>query len=160
MTDDEIKNLAEVILSEEEDCYVPIKKLAELINQEKEHWNVDYQNLQCILNKDERFKIFDFDDKEDDFWDDEEDLEMQNLGYYKGARVMLLARQPSKDDIVRMLEQKTQNALDALKQAYNMRPNLSDEEEAELLAVMMKTKHLKQGILELNDDNDDYFKPT
>lgn len=152
MTDAELLNLAEIILNEEEDCFVPVKKLAYLISEEKEGMEINIDKLEKLLQKDERFKVYGFEGAEE-YWDEEDDLEMEQSGYFRGPRVMLLSRRPTSDDIVRMIEEKAQNALDALKKAYGSK-DLTDEEENELLAVMLKTKELRDSIKDIGSDEE------
>ena len=150
MEDQEILKLCETILDEEEECFLPLKKLVKLILEEKEQWEIDESSLENLLKKDPRFRVFSFDESEE-YWDEEEDAIMEEEGFYRGPRVMLISRRPSKDDLFRMIEEKSQTALDSLKSAYGAKPHLSDEEENELLAIMLKTKELRDKIGDLKE---------
>jgi len=142
MTNEEILNLANLLLEEEDDFLVPVYKLHELILQEKAT-ELQADELVKMLKTDERFKVY---DGADNAWPPEEDEEMKALGYYRGPRVMLESRAPTKEEMMQAMREKMERSLIALKQAYQVKPDdLSDETEEELLAAMQKMKELESA---------------
>ncbi|OGF31083.1 hypothetical protein A2533_03515 [Candidatus Falkowbacteria bacterium RIFOXYD2_FULL_35_9] len=144
MNDEQILQLTETILKEEEEFLVPIIKLYELMQSEKEFLDFEVDHLQRLIESDDKFQIIDSQSTQEP-WPDEDDEEMQKLGYYKGPRVMLKEKAPSKEEMMQTVTEKMQNTLNALKSAYHVKPdNLSDDEEEEFLQIMQKVKDLQK----------------
>lgn len=146
MSDDELKNLAQTILEEEEDFLVPALKLYELIIEEKPDLSLEPEQLIFLLTGDDRFKIVDSQSTQEP-WPEEDDEQMQKMGFYKGPRVMLKSKEPTKEEMVQAITEKMQRTLGALKSAYKVKPgNMTDDEEEEFLQIMKKAKDLQRKL--------------
>jgi hypothetical protein len=146
MQNQEILDLFEIFLKEEDEFLIPVVKILEMIKEEKRQFDSDLSEVLDLLRGDERFKVYDVSDNENT-WPDEEDIAMRELGFYKGPRVMLTSRTPSKEEFLQTMKEKMDKSLIALKKAYEVRPEeMSDKEEEEFLKIMKKTKELKEKI--------------
>ena len=156
ITDNEILNLVEILLTEEEDFMVPLQKLHELILQEKEGNDLEIGHLTGLLEQDKRFKLLESKSTLEP-WSDEYDEKMEQLGFYKGPRVILLSRMPDKEELYQTMVEKMQSTIDALKNVYSTKPTeMNDEEEMEFLQIMNKVKNLQNKLQdEKIDDADD-----
>jgi hypothetical protein len=157
MTNQEIADLAETILLEEEDFLVAVKKLHELLGEEKSEFDLNSEDLIAVLEADERFRISKRPDDSEEEWPDEQDSAMRELGYYKGPRVMLVSRTPSRDELFSAMQAKMDRTLDSLKQAYRVQPeDSSGETDEQLIQIMKQTTEMQKKLEELkNKPNQD-----
>lgn len=150
MNDQEILNLAEIILSEEEELLVPILKLHELILMEKENWELELSELTELLKNDSRFQIIDSKSTMEP-WPEADEETMKQLGFYGGPRIMLTAKAPDNDEFYQEIIEKMQLTLDTLKQAYKLNPEeINEQDEMEFLQIVSKVKDLQK---KLKDEN-------
>ena len=144
---DKIIDFCKDFLEAEEEYMVPVKKLWLIMSEELNDEKIEPDELTKLLKENDLFKVYEDLDKQEQSWPEEEELEMEKLGHFKGPRVMLKSRTPSKDEVAQVLQKKMQNMLDNLKKAYDVRPDdLSDEEEKQLLEAMQKSKELQENI--------------
>ncbi|MBI5254186.1 hypothetical protein HY932_00145 [Candidatus Falkowbacteria bacterium] len=148
MEKDEILSLAVELLREEEEFLVPILKLHKLILDEKENCDLNIEELTKLLIADDRFYILESQSTQEP-WEDDDDDKMEALGFYKGPRVMLVERKPSKEELAAAIKESMQQMLYGLKQACHANPE--DTEETEFLQIMTKAKDLERKF-------DDAFK--
>jgi len=150
-------NLAETILKEEEEIIIPIYKLYELITQEKEEVPELDQFITLVAN-DSRFVIMESKSTQEP-WSDDEDEAMKSLGFYRGPRIFLKERKPSKEAMLQILQEKMQNTLDALNSLYGESFNdLSAKDEKQLIHIISKTKDLQKKIDKSFSEKDSYEK--
>jgi len=132
------------LLENAEDFYVPVKKIWKELNSQG-YKIPNYDDFLGYLKKDKRFEVKEF--KEIDFGDEEE---MEELGFYSGARVKLRSRKITKEDMQRITLKHAQNVIDNLVKAYQVRPeDLTPDEEDELIELMRRAKNLKEKINEV-----------
>jgi hypothetical protein len=134
------------ILTTDEDIYVPVKKLWVLLQAEGMATELDLEAFSQMLQADDRFEFnegIDFGEG-----DPEEEAEMEALGFFSGPRAKLKAREITREDIARILERKTQNILDALRAAWDVRPPGDEEAEDQLLELLASAQRLQRETLE------------
>jgi len=129
------------MLNEAEDFYLPVKKIYKELNNAG-YPLPEYKDFLNCLKKDKRFEWAEFEEKED--------KELEELGYYSGPRIKLKARKITKEDMERIVLKHAQNVIDNLVKAYEHRPeDLSSEEEDRLIELMIRAKKLKEEIIKI-----------
>jgi hypothetical protein len=93
-------------------------------------------------------------------WTEEERAEhiaeMESLGFFGGPRVKLASREITREHIARMIAKHTNNMLNALWSAYDVRPeDLDPEQDAELLDLIAQAKELQLTLQEMLPPPDD-----
>ena len=140
--DNKVLDRIVTMLETAEDFYVPVKKLWKELYQEG-CVMFSYEDFIQKLDQDERFELRDFKKA----WGDDEEAEMEELGYYSGPRIKLKARKITKEDIQRIALRHAKNTIDNLVKAYKVKPeDLPPEAEDELIELMRKSKELKEKI--------------
>lgn len=143
------KNILDLIVPELQktpDFFIHVKKLWLELSDEKTPNLPPFEEFSVLLQKDERFVV---EDSQQAPWesDPESIEEMEELGYYTGPRVRLKSRNPSNEDMARIISKHTQKLIDSLVKAYETRPNkISEEDEKQLIQTMVKAKKLKEDI--------------
>jgi hypothetical protein len=137
---------AEQVMSGMEECIVPVKRLWYMHCEEQEIPQVTPEELSSILRCDQRFYYVE-DLKQD--WEDseEETLRLEKTGFFKGPKVILQRRMPSKQELFRSIAQNLEKMMLNLHKAYEIRPKDNEQTEDELIDVMLKVDQLKKEIL-------------
>lgn len=149
------------ILETDEEILVPVKKL--WVQYTARNPGISLDDFTRALEADPRFEFMEGTDLEEGLedWTEEERAEhiaeMEALGFFGGPRVKLVSREITREHVARMIAKHTDNMLNALWSAYDVRPeDLDPEEDAELLDLIARAKELQlnlREILELPPDD-------
>lgn len=139
------------LLEEEEDFIVPIRKLYLELESSilSEGWTED--TFTEILKSDDRLRVFEAPERSD--FDDGMDREgeLESLGFFRGPRVMLKDRMPTREDVLSILVKKADKTFTTLKKAWEVRPDGDEETEDQLLEALAKAQRLKRELQMLLD---------
>lgn len=138
------------VLGAAEEIFVPVKKLLKDLG--KEGCEVPtYEDFLQELRDDNRLEVMDF----RKHWEEDEEDDMEDLGYYSGPRVKLRSREITREDIARNLERHNQRMLDNLVKAYEVRPDdFPEQSEDELIQTMQRAKEFKEKVEKLFDEGE------
>lgn len=145
MDSQKILDWAAAYVKRDPDFYVPVKKLWVLLLRSDLVDIISLEEFTRMLQEDERFDFFEYPDVEREV-DEEEERVMEMIGFFRGSRVGLKNRQPTRADMASILERKTQNILGALMKAWEVRCRDDPENEDRLLDVLVKAQKLKREI--------------
>jgi hypothetical protein len=145
-----------------EESIVPVKRLWYMHCEESEIPQVTPEELGSILKCDPRFYYVEDSGQK---WEDseEETLKLEKMGFFKGAKVILQTRMPSRQDLFDAITRNLDKMMLNLRKAYEIRPKDNDQTEDELIDVMLKVDQLKKEILKtMNDEvpNEETFQKT
>jgi len=148
---------------ETEDYIVPVKRLWYFHCEENEIPQTTPEELSEILKTDPRFYYVE--EPEQDWEETEEEvLRLEKMGFFKGPKVMLQGRIPSKEELIDAIARSIDKMMLNLRKAYEIRPKDNDQTEDELIDVMLKADQLKKEILKAMSDDvigaDDIEKPA
>jgi len=146
-------NIVEKILNEERDFIVPIKKIWLKVSLLGYADQLSFEEFSFMLHEDDRFEVYDDNDPNFESLFGENKIELEELGYYFGPRVMLKTRKPSRIEIGKILITKTEQIFDNLKKAWEVRPQDEDEEDQLLQALASTQKLLRTLQREFPDSN-------
>lgn len=142
------------VLEADEEILVPVKKLWTQYSS-RAH-NVSLDDFTRALETDARFEFIPGMDptKGLEDWTDEERAEhvaeMESLGFFGGPRVKLKSRAITRDHIARMIARHTDDMLNALWRAYDVRPaDLDPERDGELLDLIVRAKELQLNLRDI-----------
>lgn len=140
------------LLEGAESFIVPVKLLLRMLKEDSPSLNMTMDQLTATLKKDERFRLFP--EQKSNAFDNIEltisEAEQEKLGFYRGPRVMLKDRVPSREEVVAFLLKKVDQTFETLKQAWDIRPKEDEATEDQLLEALAKAQKLQrelQGIL-------------
>lgn len=138
-----ILNNIEKDLLETEEFYIPIKKIWLWLKEE-------YKNppalaeLTTWLKADKRFKVHWIKER------DEDDIDLEEVGFFSGPRVGLSRRQPTREDMARIIAKHADNMAKFLEKANETRPDdLSEEDKKTLDEAMKRAKAMKDKIRDI-----------
>lgn len=148
------------ILEDAESFIVPVKWIWNELEKESSPTEMTVEDLTERLKKDERFRIFadqktNFNHPSDWALSIEE---QERLGFFRGPRVMLRDRVPTRKEVIAFLLKKVDQTFDTLKQAWDIRPKEDEVTEDQLLEALAKAQKLQrelQGILSQEKDQDE-----
>jgi len=143
MTMNPVEWAAEALASSE-DILVPVKKLWLDMQSQGIGAGLSVEAFTAMLEADDRFELFEGVDHGDG--DEEERAYMETLGFYSGPRVKLASRELTAEYVARMLQQSTQNLVEALEGAWETRPPDDEEAEQQLLEVLTMAQRLKHEV--------------
>ncbi len=129
-----------------EDHIVPVKRLWNVHCEENEVPQTTPDELAEILKSDPRFYYVE-EQREDREDTEEETLRLEKMGFFKGPKVMLQGRIPSKQELIDGIARNIDTMMLNLRKAYEIRPKDSEQTEDELIDVMLKADQLKKEIL-------------
>jgi len=157
-TNSELMNIAQQVLSQEKDFIVPIKKIWLKLSLMGEADELSFEEFAFMLEQDERFEIFDDSESDSEILLGENKDDLEELGYYFGPRVMLKTRKPSRQEIGKILIQKTEQIFHNLKKAWDLRPDDEEEEDQLLQALASTQKLLRTLVKEFPNSRHDFKK--
>jgi len=143
MTKSPVEWAAEV-LGSGEDILVPVKKLWLDMQSQGIGTGLSVEAFIAMLEADERFEFFEGVDHGEG--DQEERAYMEELGFFSGPRVKLASRELTREYLARMLRQSTQNLVEALEGAWEVRPVGDVETEEQLLEILTLAQRLKHEV--------------
>ncbi len=131
-----------------EDYIVAVKKLWYMHCEESEVPRVALEELAQILKNDTRFYYIE--EPAEEWKEDEEEVaKMEKMGFYKGPKVMLHSRIPTKKQLMESITKNIDKLMLNLRKAYEIRPKGDDEAEDELIDVMLRADQLKKEIIKV-----------
>ncbi len=136
---------AERIMNEMSDYLVPVKKLWYVHCEQSERPEVSLQELADILRDDPRFYYMDL--PEDEPADDEEELKLEKMGFFRGPKVMLHSRVPTAEELIEKMGDNLSRLMQNLRKAYEIRPKEDEKAEDELIDIMIKADQLRKEVL-------------
>ena len=138
------------ILETDPDFYVPVKKLWLMLQGEGLILDLDLDAFQAQLEADDRFEFIEGVDHTEGFEDDPEfEAEMEALGFFSGPRVKLVSREMTAEDVFAGLTRSLRQLNEALRGAWETRPEDDPEAEAMLLETLGLAEQLEREILEI-----------
>ncbi len=135
--------VAEVLAADEE-FIVPLKKLWLQAQAAGVAQGVSLEAFAQTLEADGRFEFYEGIDFGDG--DPEERQAMEELGYFSGPRVRLLAREITASDMAGAIKRCTDRMLEALQEAWELRPQDDEEAETELLEMLAMAQKLQREV--------------
>ncbi len=148
-------NEAERILASDRDVIVPVKKVWKEVEKQGREQGFEVPSLvdfSAMLEADKRFEFVSTpnDDELDrevrSIEDDEEEMELEQLGFYAGDRVKLRRIELTPELIGSMIRRKVDLTMDALTKAWELRPEGDQEAEDQLLEILAKTQRLQREV--------------
>jgi len=147
LMDDVLEKIV-VILEEAESFIVPVKWVWGMLEQESSSLDFTMEGLTERLKRDERFRLFaeqKLSGADEIKWVLSKE-EQEKLGFYRGPRVMLKDRIPTKKEMVMFLLKKVDQTYDTLKQAWDVRPKEDETAEDQLLEALAKAQKLQREL--------------
>lgn len=135
---------AEKVLTSDEEFLVPVKKLWLQAMDAGVAPGVSLDEFAQTLLADGRFEFYEGIDFGDG--DPEERQTMEDLGYFSGPRVRLLAREITAVDLAGAIKRSTDRMMEALQEAWALRPEGDEEAETELLELMSMAQKLQREV--------------
>jgi hypothetical protein len=142
------------VLETDEEILVPVKKL--WVQYTAQNPGISLDDFTRALESDARFEFMEGTDPTEGLedWTEEERAEhiaeMEALGFFGGPRVKLASREITREHVARMIAKHTNNMLNALWSAYDVRPeDLDPEQDAELLDLIARAKELQLNLQEI-----------
>ncbi len=147
-------------LDHDEDIVVPIKKMWN--EWRANHSQPGLAGFTALILADERIEEMEgVDHTEGLEFDSPEELaeyeqEMEEVGFYSGPRVKLLAREITLEHIAGMIKKHNDRMEWALRQAHASMPDdVSEPEEGQLLDLMAQVEQLRRHLREIGLEPDD-----
>jgi len=138
------------MLAADEEFIVPIKRLWRQAQTEGVTPDLSLEDFEQALAADGRFEFYEGVDFGDG--DPEERQAMEELGYFSGPRVRLRTREISAADIAGAIKRSTDRMMEALREAWNLRPEDDEEAETELLELMAMAQKLQREVNQVMDE--------
>lgn len=159
--DDSFIDIIRIILEKEDGYLLPIKRLWYVIRKKPEYRTLTLEELTRMIAEDPRCKLYDIRETASESsapWTKDKEPEMERMGFFLGARVMLVDRPLTKDALKRSVTRTVDNMQNVLRKAYDMsyaNENLADYDgEKQLLEIMAKTRDLRRGVEKMLDIED------
>lgn len=137
-----------IFLEEAESFIVPVKLVWKMLGEEFPGTDMSIEQLTEKLKKDKRFKLF---DGPENFMKKKmgpmiPEGEMEKLGFYRGPRVMLNGRIPTRKEVITFLLKKADQTFETLKKAWEIRPDGDETTEDQLLEALAKAQRLQREL--------------
>ncbi|MBU0490365.1 MAG: hypothetical protein KKA73_03705 [Chloroflexi bacterium] len=145
------------ILAHHPDIIVPVKQVWRDLQVAGIATALPLEDFVGLLEDDPRIEFMDDLDFSDG--DPEAAMAMEALGFVSGPRAKLVSRELTAAHIARMLETSTQNLVDALKEAWNLRPDDDPETDLELLLAIDAAEELRRSVHEALTDEPETEQP-
>jgi hypothetical protein len=136
---------AERAMNEMSDYLVPVKKLWYVHCEQTERPEVSLQELADILREDPRFYYMDLPEEEPA--NDEEEIKLEKMGFFRGPKVMLHSRVPTAEELIEKMSDNLGRLMQNLRKAYEIRPKEDEKAEDELIDIMIKADQLRKEVL-------------
>lgn len=144
------------VLEADPELYVPVKKLHRTLQNEGVS-SLALEDLYGLLIADPRFELIEGTDTGlvDSEFAAMMEQEMESLGFFSGPRVKLAIREMSTDEVLDGLTRSLQQLNQALKGAWESRPEDDPETEAMLRDALSMAEQLEQDVRELTDSQEE-----
>jgi hypothetical protein len=141
------------ILETDPDFYVPVKKLWLMLRSEGLIGDTELSKLQTMLQTDGRFEFIEpTDHSTDPEHSPTVQAEMEALGFFGGPRVKLISREISNEDILAALASHVDRLNEALRAAWETRPEDS-QVEVDLMQLLMASQRLGKEMNKLFNES-------
>ncbi len=142
------------ILETDPDFYVPIKKLWLMLQAEGLALDLELEEFRAQLEADDRFEIEDFDDSlpGDPEVVAEIERDLEAMGFFGGPRVKLASREMTAEDIVAGLLRSLERMNEALRGAWETRPEGDRETEEQLLDALALGHEMEEEIRQMIEE--------
>jgi len=137
-------------LATDEEFIVPLKRLWLQAQAAGVAPDLSLEDFGRALEADERFELCEGVDFGDG--DPEERQVMEELGYFSGPRVRLLTREITATDMAGAIKRSTDRMMEALQEAWNLRPEDDEEAETELLELLAMAQKLQREVNQVMDE--------
>jgi hypothetical protein len=139
------------ILAKHPDIIVPVKQLWRDLQVEGLAAALPLEDFVGLLESDPRIEFMgDIDFGEGDT---ESEMAMDALGFISGPRVKLASRELTATHLAHMLDQSTQRLVDALKGAWELRPEDDPETDLQLLMAIEVAEELQRNVRATFEDD-------
>ncbi len=154
-------------LEHDTDVVIPVRRLWQ--EWHARHPESAYDEFEATVLADPRVQLMSgIDQTEGMEFESDEDRdawiqEMEDAGFFHGPRVKLAARELTPEHIAAQLKKHTDNMLQNLWAAYDIRPeDLSPEQEQQLLDLIAAAKELQMNVqeIELKEQSKDDAEPN
>jgi len=147
---------AVIELEEAETFILPVKLVWRKLIRSCPRNSVTHEQFIEALRNDERFKLF---DGPDQFLKGYQkaamsEHEMEKLGFFRGPRVMLKGRIPTRREVVAFLLRKADQMFETLKKAWDIRPEGDENTEDQLLEALAKAQRLQRELRTILDSQE------
>ena len=150
------QSLARVIeiLETDPDFFVPVKRLWLTLQEEGLETDIPLHQFRKELSTDTRFEMTEPIDLQKELGNDPEladviSEEMESLGLYSGQQVKLVSREMSAVDVFNALGRSLKQMNQALKSAWDSRPEGDQSLEAQMMQILDAGEQLEHEIQEL-----------
>ncbi len=142
------------ILETDPEFYVPVKKLWLMLQAEGLALDLELEEFQAQLEADDRFEIEEFDDSLPGEPEEVAEIErsLESLGFFGGPRVKWTRREMTANDILAGLLQSLERMNEALRGAWETRPEGDWEAEGELLDALALGQEMEQEIRQIIEE--------
>jgi len=138
------------MLATDEEFIVPLKRLWLQAQAEGIDPDLSLEDFEQALAADGRFEFYEGIDFGDG--DPEERQAMEELGYFSGPRVRLLTREITAADMAGAIKRSTDRMMEALQEAWKLRPEDDEEAETELLELLAMAQKLQREVNQVMDE--------
>jgi len=138
------------VLATDEEFIVPLKRLWLQAQAAGVAPGLSLEDFGRALEADGRFEFYEGVDFGDG--DPEERLAMEELGYFSGPCVRVLTREITAADMAEAIKRSTDRMLEALQEAWSLRPEGDEEAETELLELMAMAQKLQHEVNQVMDE--------
>lgn len=137
-----------LLLEGTESFIVPVYWVWKRLGEDLPGLKMTIEELIEELRKDERFKLFEGQefDLADELRSFVSDQDMDAIGSYRGPRIMLKSRIPSRKEVISLLTEKVNQTFEALKKAWDVRPPGDENVEDQLLEALAKAQRLQREL--------------
>jgi len=132
------------ILAAHPDIIVPVSQLWRDLQMEGLTTALPLEDFVSLLEGDPRIEFIEGIDFGEG--DPETEVVMDALGFVSGPRVKLASRELTAGHVARMLDRSTQRLVDALKEAWSLRPTDDPETDLELLMAIEAAEELRSSV--------------
>jgi len=148
------------ILETDPDFYVPVKKLWLMLQGEGLALGLEPEEFYAQLAADDRFEFIEGVNHTEGLEDDPEfaaemEQEMEALGFFSGPQVKLVSREMTAEDVFAGLSRSLAQLNEALRGAWETRPEGDAEAEAMLLDALAMAEQLGREVQEIVEERSD-----
>lgn len=142
------------ILETDPDFYIPIKKLWLMLQAEGLALDLELEEFRAQLEADDRFEIEDFDDSlpGDPEVVAEIERDLEAMGFFGGPRVKLASREMTAEDIIAGLLRSLERMNEALRGAWETRPEGDRETEEQLLDALALGREMEEEVRQIVEE--------
>jgi hypothetical protein len=141
---------SEKTMQQMDDYLVAVKKLWYVHCEQTERPAVSLQELAAILRDDPRFYYMELPEEEP--VDEDEEIKLEKMGFFRGPKVMLHSRVPSAEELIAKMSANLGRLMENLRKAYEIRPKEDEKAEDELIDIMIKADQLRKEVLKAMGD--------